>query len=361
MRALQRAVGASLLVLDRGGGTVAVASRSPAEERALRAGKEPVLSEPLTHGGERVGTVRVLVTASPLPTVWPLLRALLAAELRRIQLPNRPARRAAQALVEALFSASERSNAEIPRRLEELGLDLAGGATVVFARVHLQGTVEEGWEDRLLALFEQALRAGDGDLACAAREGSPGELVGVVGGGEAAGERAASAALRELVGFGWAVVGYSRPVRSASDLPRAAAEALLAANVAEGEGVGEPLGFERTGSYRLLLPAVRENPQELKRFYEETVAPLVAYDEQYETALVETLGTFLECDGSVAAAAQRLYTHRHTVYYRLERIKELSGLDVSSSEGRERLSLGLKAMRVLGLGPRRSPGGELRR
>ena len=114
------------------------------------------------------------------------------------------------------------------------------------------------------------------------------------------------------------------------------------------------LAFEETGAYRLLLSAMSENPAELERFYAETVEPLVAYDEQYETDLVRTLETFLEADGNVAGTAQRLFTHRHTVYYRLERVRELSGLDVSSSDGREKLSLGLKSMRVLGIA---SPGG----
>ena len=84
----------------------------------------------------------------------------------------------------------------------------------------------------------------------------------------------------------------------------------------------------QTGAYRLLLSAMSENPSELQRFYAETVEPLVAYDEQYETDLVRTLETFLEADGNVAGTAQRLFTHRHTIYYRLERVRELSGLDV---------------------------------
>ncbi len=149
--------------------------------------------------------------------------------------------------------------------------------------------------------------------------------------------------------------GAAASPRIPSELPRAASEALLAANVAQGSpdgGVG--LAFEQTGAYRLLLSAMSENPAELQRFYAETVEPLVAYDEQYETDLVRTLETFLEADGNVAGTAQRLFTHRHTIYYRLERVRELSGLDVSSSDGREKLSLGLKSMRVLGIA---SPGG----
>jgi DNA-binding PucR family transcriptional regulator len=99
-----------------------------------------------------------------------------------------------------------------------------------------------------------------------------------------------------------------------------------------------------------------DDPAELHRFFEETIAPVVRYDEQYESNLVQTVGAFLEADGNVAGTAQRLFTHRHTVRYRLERVRELSGLDVGSSDGRERLSLGLKAMRVLGIP---APGGPV--
>ena len=102
------------------------------------------------------------------------------------------------------------------------------------------------------------------------------------------------------------------------------------------------------------------DPAELRRFYDETVRPLVAYDEQYETDLLGTLSTFLECDANVNATAARLITHRHTIRYRFERVRELTGLDVSSTDGREKLSLGLKAMRVLGHRGAAGPGDRAR-
>ena len=105
-----------------------------------------------------------------------------------------------------------------------------------------------------------------------------------------------------------------------------------------------------------------DDPAELERFYTDTIAPLVAYDEQYGTELMLTLETFLANDGSVAETYKELFTHRHTIRYRLERVKELTGLDVNSTDGRERLGLGLKAMRVLGVrapsAPVFEPGAE---
>ena len=151
--------------------------------------------------------------------------------------------------------------------------------------------------------------------------------------------------------------GLSRHAADPLELRRAANEALLAINVAEGESEAVVLAFDATGTYQLLLPHMSD-PAELGRFYEETVRPLVSYDEQYETDLLGTLATFLDCDANVNATASRLITHRHTIRYRFERVRELTGLDVSSTDGREKLSLGLKAMRVLGIAAPRGPATE---
>ena len=174
--------------------------------------------------------------------------------------------------------------------------------------------------------------------------------------------RVADAVMRELRsslhGFTFAV-GHSRLATDPVDLYRAGNEALLAANVAEAGEEDSVLAFEDTGAYRLLLPAMSEDPAERQRFFSETVEPLVTYDEQYETDLVQTLETFLDADGNVAGTASRLFTHRHTIRYRLERVRDLTGLDVSSTDGREKLGLGLKAMRVLGIAAPRGPATEL--
>ena len=83
------------------------------------------------------------------------------------------------------------------------------------------------------------------------------------------------------------------------------------------------------------------------QFYEETVAPLVRYDEQYRTDLVGTVEAYLRHNCNMNSTASAIYAHRHTVAYRLDRVRELTGLDPGVTEDRERLGLGLKAFRIL--------------
>jgi DNA-binding PucR family transcriptional regulator len=294
---------------------------------------------------------------------------MIASEVERIRAPERVSESAAADFLRAVLTRDAGGREELLARAKELSLDLGDGASMIVARAHPQVPTDEGWRGRVRAVVERGARAvvSRSIAALSEREGVAGAevLLLVPGGDDATAERAASAVLRELeaglAGYTFAI-GRSRIAEDPADLPRAASEALLAANVAHGSADGALLAFEQTGAYRLLLSAMSENPQELQRFYGETVEPLVAYDEQYETDLVGTLAAFLDADGNVAGTAQRLFTHRHTIYYRLERVRELSGHDVSSSDGREKLSLGLKAMRVLGipaaLGPASEAGAE---
>jgi DNA-binding HxlR family transcriptional regulator len=89
------------------------------------------------------------------------------------------------------------------------------------------------------------------------------------------------------------------------------------------------------------------DPATAERVYADTVAPLVRYDHRYRTSLVETLETWFACDMSISVVAGQLYTHRHTIRYRLDRMRELTGHDATTSDGGEQLALGLRARRVL--------------
>jgi sugar diacid utilization regulator len=157
------------------------------------------------------------------------------------------------------------------------------------------------------------------------------------------------AATRETVPGLALTLALSRYTPQPERLGAALDESRLALAIGERLGrIGEVVTFEETGTFKLLFQILADRPEELISFYEATIAPLVRYDEQYQTGLVATLSAYLGHDGNLAATAATLYTHRHTVRYRLDRIAELSGLDIARTDDREKLSLGLKAMRLLG-------------
>jgi DNA-binding PucR family transcriptional regulator len=365
VRAAAKALDASLAVTDAWGATLAVAARSPAEERSLLSQGEGVSSAPLRVADTTVGTLHMRAKAEPSASMRRLLLTMIASEVERVRAPERVSETASADFLRAILRRELTERDELLERAKALSLTIEDGASMLVARAHPQAPTDEGWRGRVRAVAERGARAvvSRSIAALSDREGIVGAevLLLVPGGEDAVAARAAEAVLNEmeagLAGFTFAL-GRSRVAEDPAELSRAASEALLAANVAQGSSDGAALAFEQTGAYRLLLSAMSENPSELQRFYSETVEPLVAYDEQYETDLVRTLETFLEADGNVAGTAQRLFTHRHTIYYRLERVRELSGLDVSSSDGREKLSLGLKSMRVLGIASSDGPASE---
>lgn len=380
-RATNRALGASIAVLDAAHGVLALACASPEDERQVLSGRDGATVHELRVADTVVGQLRYRPRAeAPPAALVRMVGTLIALEVERSRGPERAAREEVSALLAGLFARDGRDLPGLAARARELGCDVMAGASVIVVHARPHHPEEGDWRARVLSVLERALRpiaggslaatvdlAGmwSGRLADGHDQHRPAELAILVPGPDAAvAKRAAGATLRELElalpSYGLAI-GRSRPADDPGLLHRAATEALLAANVAEGRGQ-TALAFEETGAYRLLLPAMSEDPAELQRFHDDTVAPLLVYDEQYQTELVYTLESYLEADGNVARTAQKLFTHRHTVRYRLERIRELSGLDVGSSDGRERLGLGLKAMRVLGIlpaqGPSREPGAE---
>jgi sugar diacid utilization regulator len=362
LRAAARALEASLILIDRSATVLAVAARSPADERSLMRDSDDVVTVELKVADSPVGQLRMRSREhAPDNALLRLVSTLIASEVERVRAPERASEEAATGFQRAVLARRIGDRDDLIARGRELGTDLSSGASVAVIRAHARNPTEDDWRRRLLAVAARGARSIVPGAIASPTEVDAGEVVVLIPDADGeVGRRVSAAVLRELesglAGFAFAL-GRSRRVEDPLDLQRAYNEALLALNVAEGDSERTELAYEETGTYQLLLPYMSD-PAELKRFYEETVRPLVAYDEQYETDLLGTLATFLDCDANVNATAARLITHRHTIRYRFERVRELTGLDVSSTDGREKLSLGLKAMRVLGIAAPHGPASE---
>jgi PucR family transcriptional regulator, purine catabolism regulatory protein len=365
-RAAARVLDASVALLERSGSVLAVAGASPDQEAKLLDGGPRVTAVELRVADAVVGELRYRAKAAPDPAIARMVTTLLALELERARAPEWESEEVAGVFVADVLARRVTDRGDILARGAELGTELEKGAGAIVVRAAPRAAQSGEWRERVLTLAMRTLRALAPGAVATAEAGEVTAEIAVIVPAEDEGRlaRAAAGLSRELEdalsGF-HLTIGVSRRAGDPTDLHRAGSEARLAVNVGEAEG-RSPLAFEDTGAYRLLLPAMSEDPGELQRFYAETIEPLAGYDEQYETELVATVEAYLANDGNVAATAKQLYTHRHTIRYRLERVRELCGHDVSATEGREKLGLGLKAMRVLGIasprGPALEPGAE---
>jgi sugar diacid utilization regulator len=306
------------------------------------------LERSIEAGGQRVGVVLLLEdeTGNGEPAVLidqeEVLRAAALAALAEVAVADareEAERRMRGGLIEELRSR-EIDSSEATSKAARLGCDLARGAIALVAEIssaspsHATALVEAEYEGSLAELTDGRLYA---ILPARGADDAPERTL-----------QGAGRIAKRLRKHGTAAVSSFYP--DPGELHRAIKEAELVLEVITREPeIAEALeeGIAASGVYRLLFRALISDPDEVRSFYRDTVEPLVRYDNQYRSDLLGTLEEYLASDCNMNATARAIFAHRHTVAYRLERVKELTGLDPQISEDRERLGLGIKAYRIL--------------
>ncbi|MCH0565995.1 MULTISPECIES: PucR family transcriptional regulator ligand-binding domain-containing protein [unclassified Streptomyces] len=144
-----------------------------------------------------------------------------------------------------------------------------------------------------------------------------------------------------LDGDGRLTLGVSAAVHSAEGLRGALEEARHARRVAAARpGRVCAAGHQELASHVLLLPFV---PDDVRRaFTARLLDPLRDYDRRHRAELIPTLEAFLDCDGSWTRCASRLHLHVNTLRYRVGRIEQLTGRDLSRLEDKLDFFLALR-------------------
>ena len=295
---------------------------------------------PIMSGDDIVGAVLMLLGPTPPgPEAGDFLHLAAVASLTEVaveEAKEEVEQNLRGSFLEDLRSRPDLEPREVVRRAGRLGCDLSRGAVVLCAELttdrprHVVATIAEDHPGALAQHMDGRVYA----------------LLPAVGGDDAP-ERTLERARRlaeRLRQHG--TVGLSSFYADPAEFGRAIQEAELVLDVLRQSDapIAQDIG---TGTYRLLFRVLASHPEEVRSFYEDTVAPIVRYDDQYRTDLVGTLESYLDQNCNMNATAAAIYAHRHTVAYRLERVKELTGLDPMLSEDRERLGLGLKAYRII--------------
>jgi PucR family transcriptional regulator, purine catabolism regulatory protein len=229
--------------------------------------------------------------------------------------------------------------AEASRGLARFGFDK--GADVVVLSIEVSGEAASGGTNGSVIDPETlAVAVSDG----CSREGG-GFLVSVHDGGvhlllpaEPWPDLDRTAALGERVGASLRVGAGSRvtPVEVGASL-RGSRYALQVCRL---EG-WTTAGFADLGTYRLLLSMAE--PDALRAFTDSALMPLDMYDRDHDGDLLVSLAAFLGHNARWESAAEQLFVHRHTLRYRMRKVEELTGRDLSSSFDRMELWIALRA------------------
>lgn len=127
-------------------------------------------------------------------------------------------------------------------------------------------------------------------------------------------------------------VGIGSRVTGIRNLQTSYRRAIAAAKMAHQEEESMTC-FDDMDVYRILY-SVRDQVL-LKELVQETIGPLLEYDEKHDTNYVETLDCYLQANGSIKEVAEKMFTHRNTVIYRINNIKKILNCELGTVRERE--------------------------
>jgi PucR family transcriptional regulator, purine catabolism regulatory protein len=263
---------------------------------------------------------------------------VVALELMRQRAMRDTERRlAGDVLAEAL--TGRLSESELAVRLRPFGVG-ASAAVLVFSRPDrdITATHAEGDLDRFLA------DAGVGALV-ASRERL---LCAVVDARDGLDPVALAAQAREALQpeHGDLRAAASRPapvgsLRRSFHEARCALEAVALAN-----GSTPPVASYRDlGAFQLILSL--QDDDALRLYCDSVLGPLEDASGEYGDELIRSLEAYIEQNGQWEKAARELYCHRHTLRYRIRRVEQLTGRDLSSARDRIEFWLALRARELV--------------
>jgi sugar diacid utilization regulator/putative methionine-R-sulfoxide reductase with GAF domain len=259
---------------------------------------------------------------------------------------------AQEELLLGLLHGSPEERRAAASRIRYLQLDLRGELVVLVCA--LDGLAEvagaEGWTaaqtDAARRRLVGTCRAGpdtDGRVLLAAPRGDT--ILVLFRAGSRDGVRAALAELSgrlvaQMPGLrpAW---GVSAPHRGPMELADAYEEAETATRALKHVQGRRVSFYDELGILRLMLADPRST--DLSRFVTETVGPVVDYDREHGTGLLDTLRAYVEVGCSQQDAAARLFVHAKTVKYRLTQVESLTGLDLASHHDRLRVDIAVRA------------------
>lgn len=260
---------------------------------------------------------------------------VLAMELGRLRSIAETELRLRRDLVHDLLSGTDDDSALA--RADALDYDLRRAHRVVL----IEGKGRSRAHDALLSAVRRAMR--QAQLAGLFETWSG--TVAIVTAGHTDWEKLRHTLLPDLTG-GQCHIGVGSACARPSQLPQSLHEAGLALRLQKtlltGSGACE---YPKLGVFRML--AAIPDLTDVNGFVREWLGNLLDYDARKGAELVHTLTQYLEHGGNYDATAAELSVHKSTLKYRLQRIRDLTGLELNDPDVHFNLQLATRAWATL--------------
>ncbi|HJQ47138.1 MAG TPA: helix-turn-helix domain-containing protein [Amycolatopsis sp.] len=313
--------------------------------------------QPIYADGDQVGSAAIIPTehsAEMMDVIAGQVAMACSLTLLREHAASRARAEELEQLLWDLLGGSVEHRIAARTRAKQLNVALRGHLRVLYGRIDNLEKIaaENGWDtsqtDRVRREVLRTFRAVDTHRVVALSALRGNLITGIAVNVDRTAIKDLAGDLTTAIRRDWPELrttwGASRAHDDVVDLPSALNEAKTALAAARRLGGENAFLYEELGIVRLLLGS-GDDP-DLQTFVDELTGPLVAYDRENNGALVRTLRGFFDADCSQRVAAERLFIHYKTLRYRLEQIKQLTGLDLARHEDRMRADFALRLMQV---------------
>lgn len=140
-------------------------------------------------------------------------------------------------------------------------------------------------------------------------------------------------------------IGVGRAYKDLENVNKSFADAIKTIRTGKVITDKDIVTFDELGIFKILCQDFLV--EELEDFYNATLKPLSDYDEKKSTELVKTLEAYFEYNGNLTRMSEQLFTHYNTILYRINRINEITGMDLNNPNDRLNLEIALKIKEII--------------
>ncbi|TDA70038.1 MAG: GAF domain-containing protein [Clostridia bacterium] len=324
---------------------------------------KPLLIAPITTGGNTLGFISVIDACHPLGELEAMIveqgSTVLALKMVQQRVALEVEQRLKGDFIEDLLAGAISDPEQVYRQAMLLGLNLEVPHQIILVSVEGRPVADFDFRGRLIEYIHKAigqrlpdsLIVGKGELVvilipAAYSKGSTHQ-----GTARQLGEKIMVALTKAFPDI-YPIVIIGRPCQKLMDYQSSYHEARKLVEISRSASyAGRVITYEDLKVERLLLEMA--DKAYAGNFIDEILGALIEYDKKHNSHLVETLTVYLRNDCRLDLAARELFVHKNTLKYRLQRIREITGLDIQDAEVRFKLLL---ALRMYSLGGYRGQG-----